>query len=213
MENKKGSLATIFLVIAIILIVVMGALLYMQKTEADRQIAELENNASKMQEKIDSISNIIKDDTTSSEDKSTNENKDTEKDTVNDVKLGEYDLNEVDYSDPTMPNNEGCGVTLKENNECYIYEGYGSGRIGVYHVQDNKVICNTVMGKCEEGELSYFENNIIFTFEVIDNDTLKLINVENNAKNAESKDSNMSKDGYVIYDTYGLSKGMTYSIK
>ena len=44
MENKKGSLPTVFLVIAIILIVVMGALLYMQKTEADRQIAELENN-------------------------------------------------------------------------------------------------------------------------------------------------------------------------
>ena len=54
------------LVIAIILILVMGALLYMQKTEADRQIAELENNASKLQEtiddlqrKIDSISNTI----------------------------------------------------------------------------------------------------------------------------------------------------------
>lgn len=66
MENKKGSLATILLVIAIILIVVMGALLYMQKTEADRQIAELENNASKLQEtindlqgKIDTISNTI----------------------------------------------------------------------------------------------------------------------------------------------------------
>ena len=68
MENKKGSLSTVFLVIAIILIVVMGALLYMQKTEADRQIAELENNASKLQEtindlqgKIDGVSNIVND--------------------------------------------------------------------------------------------------------------------------------------------------------
>jgi len=76
MEKKKCSLSTVFLVIAIILIVVMGALLYMQKTEADRQIAELENNASKLQEtinnlqgKIDSISNTIndKDDTSSNE--------------------------------------------------------------------------------------------------------------------------------------------------
>ena len=65
-EKKKGSLSTVFLVIAIILIVVMGALLYMQKTEADKQIIELENNASKLQEtikdlqgKIDTISNII----------------------------------------------------------------------------------------------------------------------------------------------------------
>ena len=68
MENKKGSLSTVFLVIAINLIVVMGALLYMQKTESDKQIAELENNASQMQEtinnlqgKIDNISNTIND--------------------------------------------------------------------------------------------------------------------------------------------------------
>ena len=66
MENKKSNVSTIFSVIAVILIIVMGALLYMQKTESDRQIAELENNASKLQEtinnlqsKIDSISNTI----------------------------------------------------------------------------------------------------------------------------------------------------------
>ena len=66
MENKRGSLATVLLVVAILLIVAMGALLYMQKIESDKQIAELENNASKMQEtindlqgKIDTISNTI----------------------------------------------------------------------------------------------------------------------------------------------------------
>ena len=191
-EKKKGSLSTVFLVITIILISIMGACIYRKKIEADKKITGLENQIIEFQEII---------------------NKLQKQNTPGNVKLGEYDLNEVDYSDPTLPNNEGCGVTLKENNECYIYEGYGSGRIGVYYIQDNKVICNTVIGKCEEGELSYFENNIIFTFEVIDNNTLKLIGVENNAKNAASKDSNESKDGYVIYDTYGLSKGMTYSIK
>ena len=76
MGNKKGSLLTVFLVVAIILIIVMGALLYMQKTESDKQLAELENNASKLQEtindlqgKIDSISNTIndKDDTSLNE--------------------------------------------------------------------------------------------------------------------------------------------------
>ena len=72
MENKKGSLSTVFLVIAIILIGVMGVFMYMQKTEADRQIAELENNASKMQEtindlqgKIDGVSNIVNDNSNS----------------------------------------------------------------------------------------------------------------------------------------------------
>ena len=72
MENKKGNLSTVLLVIAIILIVVMGALLYIQKTETDRQIAELESNASKLQEtindlqgKIDGVSNIVNDNSNS----------------------------------------------------------------------------------------------------------------------------------------------------
>ena len=55
MENKRGNVSTVFLVIAIILIVVMGALLYMQKTEADRQIAELKSSASELQEAINKL--------------------------------------------------------------------------------------------------------------------------------------------------------------
>lgn len=73
MENKRGNVSTVFLVIAIILIVVMCVFIYMQKTEADRQIAELENNASKLQDtindlqgKIDGISNIINNDNSNS---------------------------------------------------------------------------------------------------------------------------------------------------
>ena len=87
MENKNGNVSTIFLVIAIILIVVMGALLYMQKTEADRQIAKLENNAGKLQEtindlqgKINTISNTINSNTSgdidNSQSNSTVDNKD-----------------------------------------------------------------------------------------------------------------------------------------
>ena len=55
MENKRGSLSTVFLVIAIILIVVMGAFMYMQKTESDRQIAELKSNANELQEAINKL--------------------------------------------------------------------------------------------------------------------------------------------------------------
>ena len=50
MEKKKGSLSTVFLLIAIILIVAMGALLYMQKTEADKKITELENSINEIKE-------------------------------------------------------------------------------------------------------------------------------------------------------------------
>ena len=69
MEEKKQikvSLLTALLVVAIIVIIVKGALLYMQKTEEDRKIAELKNNASQMKDtisnlqgKIDTISNTI----------------------------------------------------------------------------------------------------------------------------------------------------------
>lgn len=71
MENNKGSVLGVFLVIAVIVIIVMGAVIYkqnMQIVDADAQIAELENNAIKMQTsmndlqgKIDNISNIVTD--------------------------------------------------------------------------------------------------------------------------------------------------------
>ena len=62
MENKKGNVSTVFLVIAIILIVVMGAFMYMQKTESDRQIAELENSINEIKETTNEKEPNIKDD-------------------------------------------------------------------------------------------------------------------------------------------------------
>ena len=112
MENKKGSLSTVFLVIAIILIVVMGALLYMQKTESDKQIAELENNASKLQEtindlqgKIDTISNTI------------NSNKDVDSNSAEDTKYVEL-TKELNSGDVLY-------VTKAEKNSDNTYTLYG----------------------------------------------------------------------------------------
>ena len=112
MENKKGSLSTVFLVIAIILIVVMGALLYMQKIEADRKIAELENNASKLQEtindlqgKIDTISNTI------------NSNKDVDSNSAEDTKYVEL-TKELNSGDVLY-------VTKAEKNSDNTYTLYG----------------------------------------------------------------------------------------
>ena len=112
MENKKGSLSTVFLVIAIILIIVMVAFMYMQKTEADRQIAELENNASKLQEnindlqgKIDTISNSI------------NSNKDVDNNSTETTKYVELtkELNSKDV----------LYVTKAEKNSDNTYTLYG----------------------------------------------------------------------------------------
>ena len=112
MENKKGNVSTVFLVIAIILIVVMGAFMYMQKTESDKQIAELENNASKLQEtindlqgKIDTISNTI------------NSNKDVDSNSAEDTK----------YVELTKESNSGdvLYVTKAEKNSDNTYTLYG----------------------------------------------------------------------------------------
>lgn len=99
MENKKGSLSTVIL---IILIVVMGALLYMQKTEADRYIAELENNASELQEtidnlqeKIDTISNTIN----SNKIPEVDNTQDTTDELKYDVEIEMSELESVNYSD------------------------------------------------------------------------------------------------------------------
>ena len=91
MENKKNSLSTIFLVIAIILIAVMGVCMYKQKIESDKQIAQFKNNANELQEtinnlqeKIDIISNTINLSTTSEVNNTKNE--------VTDKEQIEYDI-------------------------------------------------------------------------------------------------------------------------
>ena len=139
MEEKKQikvSLGTVFLVIAIILIVVMGALLYMQKTDTDRQIAELENNASKLQEtindlqgKIDNISNTINDNKvdTNTEEKENNNNQ-TEENLSNEYSIEKvimwtpnttsYDFNNKKW----LPNDlaEYYVATDKDNKLCIV---------------------------------------------------------------------------------------------
>lgn len=65
----KISLSTFFLVIALLVIIVMGIYLYIEKTNSDKTITELENSNADMeatidnlQNKIDSIANTINSD-------------------------------------------------------------------------------------------------------------------------------------------------------
>ena len=180
-EKKKESLSTVFLVISIILIVVMGALLYMQKTEADKQIIELENNASKLQEtikdlqgKIDTISNII------------NTNKDIDDNLQEDAKYVEL-TKELNSGDVLY-------VTKVEKNSDNIYTLYGVVFIcnkninPDYQISDTwtiskdykKVIVSSdtkcILGYPEEGETTvgkYFNNYGEVDLEkVVENTTL-----------------------------------------
>lgn len=69
MEEKKQIKVSfyqqIFLVIALALIIIMGVFWYMQKTEADSKIAELENSASELQEIINNLQEKIDSENTS----------------------------------------------------------------------------------------------------------------------------------------------------
>lgn len=108
MEEKKQlkmSLSTFLLIIAIIVIIVMACYIYIDKTNSNKEIANLETNATNMQntidnlqDKIDSISNTI--------------NSNTTKDTTNKISNDEVDkiakelfekgsekIRETEYSD------------------------------------------------------------------------------------------------------------------
>lgn len=61
-KQIKVSLLTALLVVAIIVIIVMMALLYMQKTEADKQNVEVKNTAGELQENEDSLISKVNDD-------------------------------------------------------------------------------------------------------------------------------------------------------
>ena len=55
----KINLSTFFLVITIIVIIIMGIFLYIEKTNSDKTIAELENSNSDMKNTIDNLQNKI----------------------------------------------------------------------------------------------------------------------------------------------------------
>ena len=124
MENRKSSLSRVFLVISIILIVVQGVLLYMQKIKSNSSIAELKNNESELQEKIDSILNTTNDDITLNYDNTTLEKNDEEKVEEQEIKKvltpsgfsGSSLIRVVLYSDNTVyvVNYDGAGY--EENN-------------------------------------------------------------------------------------------------
>lgn len=100
MENKRCSLLTIFLVITIILIMVMGVFMYMQKTKSDRQINELEDNVIRMQETINNLQGKI--DTISKATNLTNTSKEDntqENGAIYDVEIQMSELENVNYAD------------------------------------------------------------------------------------------------------------------
>ena len=102
------------------------------------------------------------------------------------IKLGTYKVNsdevKAKYKEEEndfWENYVYCVVTFAENNLCSIYHGYGSSNIGTYRINENKIICNTVFGRGQEGGLTYHEENVVYEFEILDENTIKLISETN----------------------------------
>lgn len=211
MEEKKSvkiSLSTFFLFIAIVVIIGMALYIYTEKINSNKEIADLEANATNMQDKIDelqgkidSISNTINSDNISNDENNTNNASNTENNTIT-LKIGNYTVNEV-KDDEGGVSNEECGVKLEENNKFQIYMGWGAWHSGKYEIKNNKLICTSTLlewdGGAGAGERA---TDVIFTFDIVNSNKLKLSNIDINDTDNEK----------LVYKD-GLTIGMTYSIK
>lgn len=126
----KISLSTFFLVIAILVIIVMGMFLYIEKSNSDKTISELENSNADMeatidnlQNKIDTIANTIDSDNKTDNNSSGNSIK-------YDVTIEMSEIENLDYSNKTQLTNfynKYKGKTVK-------ITGY------VNHIEDNVIV-------------------------------------------------------------------------
>ena len=214
MDEKKTikiSLSTFFLFLAIILIIVMGFFmykLYNEKTIATQKIEDLNNEINTLektvndfQQKIDSISNTINSSEVSSDNNASNNFENDSHNTTLSLKKGNYTINEVKLDEVGVSNEE-CGVTLKENNDFQIYMGYGSTHSGKYEIKNNTLICKSNLLEWESGSYGSRPTDVIFKFDIINTNNLKLSDITINDPNSEK-----------LVFPEGLSIGMTYSIK
>ena len=197
MEEKNGirvSLSTVLFIFALIVIIAMAYYIYVEKTNTDKEISTLETNAISMQKTIDELQQKI-DTTTNANDDVVNTN--NSENVVTELKLGTYEVTQ-DIEDDAGVGYDDVGVTLASNNLCSVYEGFGSSSIGTYSIENNKLICNTIIGRGENGGIGYSEGNIIFEFEIMSEDEIKLVNVVNKSNRP--------------YNNIALKSGMTYKL-
>lgn len=210
MEDKnvaKINLSTLFLIIAIIVIAIMGIFIYklnndktaeiQKSTELQSQVSILNGTVSELQGKINNISETINtSNTNESTEKSVQSNEDITTSKTTDIKIGTYEADEEKFDGAGVSYGD-CGVTLAKNNLCSVYEGFGNSHLGTYSIEGNKLICNTLVDRGENGGIAYSEYNMIFEFEIINSQKIKLNKIINN--------SNKS------FNSPGLIEGMTYS--
>lgn len=197
MEEKKSikiSLSTFFLILALIVIIAMAYYIYIEKTNTDKEISTLETNAITMQNTINNLQQKVDNNSNTNDNES---NITDSENLVTELTLGSYQVTKH-IEDAAGVSYAEVGVTLASNNLCSVYEGFGSSFIGTYSIENNKMICNTIIRRGEEGGIGYDEGNIVFEFEIIDEDEIKLVNVINKTNHT--------------YNDIALKSGMTYKL-
>lgn len=118
------------------------------------------------------------------------------------LELGNYTVNEI-KSDEVGISNEYCGVQLLENNKFIINMGWGYWHKGNYEIKSSKLICKSTQLEWDGGAgAGNKPTDVIFTFEIINENKLKLDNIE----------INDTKNEKLVFED-GLKVGMTYSKK
>ena len=192
--ERKNILSTVLLILALIVIIAMSYYIYTEKTNTVKEISTLETNVITMQNTINDLQQKVNNNSNTNDNESNINNSEN---LVTELKLGSYQVTEHIEDDVGIVYDE-VGVTLASNNLCSVYEGYGSSYIGTYSIENNKMICNTIICRGQEGGIGYSEGNIIFEFEIIGKEEIKLVNVINNSNNT--------------YNDIALKSGMTYKL-
>lgn len=197
MEEKKTvkiSLSTLFLIVALIVIVAMAYYIYTEKTNTNKEISTLEINAITMRNTINDLQQKVNNNLNTNDNESNVTNSEN---LVTELKLGSYQVTE-NIKDDAGVGYDDVSVTLASNNLCSVYEGFGNSSIGTYSIENNKMICNTIIGRGENGGIGYTEGNIVFEFEIMGEDEIKLVNVVNKSNRP--------------YNDIALKSGMTYKL-
>lgn len=205
MKEKKPitvSLSTVFLILAIIAIIIMGIAIYLilnQKTQSDEKVTELSSEVNKMEITINNLEKQLENETASNKEKNVTTNEtstttNTTTNTKNTVKTGEYTIDGIEVS-PDPENYGIASITIKENNKFTIDMPLGTSYDGTYSLNGSKLTCNATEEKIIEGggDPLVTKVNYTFEFEEIANGQLKYVS------------TNDSEFSYTI--------GCTYTIK
>ena len=115
---------------------------------------------------------------------------------------GEYFVNELRDVDNELSNAD-CSVTLREDNRFMLYLGWGQWYAGQYEIREKDLLCTATVREWDGGGGAGDEPaNVLFRFEILEENKIQLKEAKNNDPTSDRKEFG---NGFEI--------GMTYSKK